>query len=365
MVGGQAMTCMTCQIKFTDAELHRTHFKGDWHRYNLKRKVAELPAVSLEEFEVRREAHERQTAPSQCTNSSYCLACSKNFKSGKAYQNHVESKKHQEMILKFEPKEMKYSKENDEMDEEEDLDIEEVDDEEWAEDLEPIAINDCLFCDHHSRCMETNLKHMSVEHSFFLPDPEYISDLEGLMEYLGAKVGQGLMCLWCNETGKTFSSRADVQRHMVDKGHTKIFYEGDALLEYEEWYDYSTSYPDKGEPMEGDSDSEVDLNVLDDSGFQLTLPSGTKVGHRSLLRYYRQSLNPERALVLKDRSSSGRLLSTYRSLGWTGSSGKDAAVKARDLGYMRRLQNYHNMKVGVKGNKLRGNTHFRDRNGMC
>ena len=29
---------------------------------------------------------------------------------------------------------------------------------------------------------------MTISHSFFLPDPEYITDLEGLIEYLGAKV---------------------------------------------------------------------------------------------------------------------------------------------------------------------------------
>ena len=34
--------------------------------------------------------------------------------------------------------------------------------------------------------------------SLFLPDADYIVDLEGLIEYLGAKVGEGNICLWCN-----------------------------------------------------------------------------------------------------------------------------------------------------------------------
>lgn len=29
---------------------------------------------------------------------------------------------------------------------------------------------------------------MTEAHSFFLPDPEFLTDLEGLIEYLGAKV---------------------------------------------------------------------------------------------------------------------------------------------------------------------------------
>ena len=44
-------------------------------------------------------------------------------------------------------------------------------------------------------------------------------------------------------------------------------------------YDYSTSYPDAENP-----DEEIDLNSLDDTGFELMLPSGAKVGHRSLVR---------------------------------------------------------------------------------
>ena len=47
-------------------------------------------------------------------------------------------------------------------------------------------------------------------------------------------------------------------------------------------YDYSPSYPEGEGPPE--PDAEVDLQVLDDTGFQLVLPSGSKIGHRSLLR---------------------------------------------------------------------------------
>ena len=99
---------------------------------------------------------------------------------------------------------------------------------------------------------------------------------------------------------------------------------------------------------------------------------------------------------------SGRMLvPAYRKLGWTGSSGPDAvslclpltflggysistsiaittkilkiillnvttqARKAKDLMHMKRMQNRHWQQLGIKANKLRGDTHFRDRNGMC
>jgi len=349
---------MTCQVRFTDNDLHRTHFRSDWHRYNLKRKVAQLPVVSYEAFEERRVAHETEAkiAEKKVVND-YCVACRKNFKNPKAYENHIQSKKHQEMVLKFEkqPPVKHVNKSDDEdMEDEDDLEIEEVDSDEWEDD--PIENSDCLFCPHHSSSLEKNLSHMTIKHSFFLPDPEYITDLEGLIDYLGAKVGQGHMCLWCNEKGKRFSSVYAAQQHMLDKGHCKMLHEGDSLLEYDEWYDYTTSYPDQDQ-----ADDEVDLNTLDDSGYELVLPSGTKIGHRSLQRYYKQSLNPNRALVLVDKRRHN-LLTTYKSLGWTGSHGQAAVTKARDLSFMRRIQNKQSLSLGMRGNNQK---HFKDRNGMC
>ena len=84
-------------------------------------------------------------------------------------------------------------------------------------------------------------------------------------------------------------------------------------------------------------------------------------------------------MLADNRSSSARysLLSTYKSVGWTGSSGQDAVVKvrsvqsitasnfllqARDLNFLRKLRNKQNLKVGMKGNNQK---HFKDRNGMC
>ena len=38
---------------FVDGDTQRAHYKTDWHRYNLKRKVVDLPAVSAENFKLR------------------------------------------------------------------------------------------------------------------------------------------------------------------------------------------------------------------------------------------------------------------------------------------------------------------------
>lgn len=43
-------TCNSCSLQFPTPEDQRSHMKSDWHRYNLKRRVANLPAIDEELF---------------------------------------------------------------------------------------------------------------------------------------------------------------------------------------------------------------------------------------------------------------------------------------------------------------------------
>ena len=43
-------TCVTCRVMFSTSEGHREHFKSDWHRYNIKRKIVDFPPLSAEAF---------------------------------------------------------------------------------------------------------------------------------------------------------------------------------------------------------------------------------------------------------------------------------------------------------------------------
>jgi len=58
-----------------------------------------------------------------------------------------------------------------------------------------------------------------------------------------------------------------------------MIHEGEALLEYSDFYDYSSSYP-ADTPV-------VDYRIIEDVTSQLILPSGARIGKRSLMRYYR------------------------------------------------------------------------------
>lgn len=50
---------------------------------------------------------------------------------------------------------------------------------------------------------------------------------------------------------------------------------------------------------------------------------GAKIGHRSLMRYYKQRFGIQRALVpAHNQKAVGRVLKQYRALGWGGDFGK-------------------------------------------
>uniref|UniRef100_A0A8D0NEB0 Cytoplasmic 60S subunit biogenesis factor ZNF622 n=1 Tax=Sus scrofa TaxID=9823 RepID=A0A8D0NEB0_PIG len=464
-------TCNTCRVVLVDAEAQRAHYKTDWHRYNLRRKVAGMAPVSAEGFQERVRAQRALAEPESKGAATYCTVCSKKFASFKAYENHLKSRRHVELekravsrkvailneknlekglgvdgvdkdavnaaiqqVIKaqpstspkkaapaleaefrspvsvaaggrgahqrdpaekpprlqwFERQARKLAKQQGEEESEEELDDgddwedidsdEEVEcedgealDQEEEQDAEEeeaggspplgaIPITDCLFCPHHSSSLVKNVAHMTKVHSFFLPDVEYLSDLKGLIKYLGEKVGVGKICLWCNEKGKSFYSTEAVQAHMHDRSHCKLFTDGDALLEFADFYDFRSSYPDHKEGEDPDETealpSEKPLGYDEDT-MELILPSGARVGHRSLMRYYKQRFGLSRAVaVARNQKAVGRVLQQYRALSWTGSTGA-ALVRQRDMQYVQRMKSKWLLKMGVKNNATK-QMHFR------
>ncbi|CAD6208917.1 GSCOCG00010730001-RA-CDS [Cotesia congregata] len=369
-------TCITCRVAFKDPEIQRQHYKTDWHRYNLKRKVAELPPVTAENFQTKVIAQRVEDAA--VSEQANCKACHKTFNTANQYENHLMSKKHKEKSLKNDnlprddseyvkpvsPKSANKSLNSPEKDDEiasslnveMDSDVESMDSDDWNEDTEnPVKNNCCLFCKHHSKSIIKNLKHMNESHGFFIPDPEYCIDVRGLLAYLGEKIFAGYMCIWCNDRGRAFQSAEAARGHMLDKSHCKMLHEGEALAEYSDWYDYSSSYPD-AEDHDPDDDVE-DVPDYDDTDYQLVLPSGNVIGHRSLMRYYKQNLDPNRQLAIPKNEKLRRVLCQYRAIGWSETQKVEVAKKIRDIRFMQRVQSKYEMKLKVKANKFQ--PHFR------
>lgn len=191
-------TCISCRVAFKEAEIQRLHYKSDWHRYNLKRKVADLPPVTAEEFQRRVQDQRNNDAIIAQDKSVYCYVCRKSFGNDKAYTNHVNSKKHKEREVMAARSEHDVENKTDgvgvetQEEDDDDSEIEEVDSDEWNEDEEnPIDDNNCLFCLHHSKNLLKNLHHMTDAHTFFIPDVDYCVDVGGLLRYLGEKITQG------------------------------------------------------------------------------------------------------------------------------------------------------------------------------
>lgn len=347
-------TCITCHVAFPQADLQRDHFKLDWHRYNLKRRIAELPPISAEEFQRKVLLNQQSIANLANQNTTvYCEICTKNFANQNSFENHLKSKKHKERERNSTAKSSSIEADlSDTKVEEED-----VDSDEWDDTTEnPIDGNNCLFCLHHSRNFIKNLEHMTTDHSFFIPDIEYCTDVFELVHYLGEKIEEGFMCLWCSETGKGFRSAAAARNHMLDKGHCRILLEGLSLAEYADFYDYSTSYPDNSDDIS--KDEEVSIPELEKSDYQLVLPSGSTIGHRSLMCYYKQRINPNsNAQPISRTKKLNKILTCYRNLGWVATKSEDVSRKARDLQYMKKVHDKQYLAMGVKGNKLQ--KHFR------
>ncbi|KAG8487442.1 hypothetical protein CXB51_016234 [Gossypium anomalum] len=325
------LTCNACNREFLDEAERKLHYKSDWHRYNLKRKVAGVPGVTEALFLARQAALAEEKDKQNETPMLYsCGLCGKGYRSSKAYSQHLKSRAHIAQASQH-PEEEKAAiikpfirravnkppQPRDTNDEESDDDWVEVDpDEDLAcgdemdidngeetgrEELDPCC---CFMCDLKHNTIESCMVHMHKFHGFFIPDVEYLKNPEGLLIYLGLKVKRDFICLYCNERCHPFTSLEAVRKHMAAKGHCKVHYgagDEDEEAELEEFYDYSSSYVDdwgKQLVAVGDKDSTVELG----GGSELIITRKSDegimsktLGSREYSRYYRQSPRPSPA----------------------------------------------------------------------
>ncbi|KAJ2494158.1 pre-60S factor rei1, partial [Coemansia sp. RSA 2049] len=79
-------TCLACQVAFYSADQQRTHYRSNWHKYNLKRKVVSLPPVTAESFAQRVLAQQAKEAEAskRAAFSADCKTCKKTYGSENA-----------------------------------------------------------------------------------------------------------------------------------------------------------------------------------------------------------------------------------------------------------------------------------------
>jgi pre-60S factor REI1 len=162
----------------------------------------------------------------------------------------------------------------------------------------PISHLISIFDDKVFQDVEQCIKYMELEFGFFIPDREFLVDLEGFLVYLGEKVKLGGICLYCQ---KQLRPGRPCQNHMMSKSHCKIAYEEDIDLdEFEDFYDFSSTY---GEEAEGEDSDTTDRTLEVSHLGELVLLDGRTVGTRHLRRYYKQKFRPvdERPCILAQK----------------------------------------------------------------
>ncbi|KAG1237428.1 hypothetical protein G6F35_000620 [Rhizopus arrhizus] len=220
-----------------------------------------------------REEEERQGVVYECS------LCRKSYSSENSFANHLSSKKHKDTesilgkehlaspVIQPHHHKMSLFSDADDTDNESVLSfVTETD----------RVLDTCLFCGLYSGDFESSLDHMKLFHGFFLPDIEYLEDPKGLVMYLSEKIVNDFTCLYCNGRGKEWKSLFAVRKHMLDKGHCKMAYdESEDPEELLKFYDFEPL----GDEVATHMDENQDLVLLN---------TGTRLGHRQFMRYYKQ-----------------------------------------------------------------------------
>jgi pre-60S factor REI1 len=279
--------------------------RSDWHRYNLKRRVASLPPISSETFteKVLSAQANSSAAAAKASFERICTTCQKTYFSENVYRDHLGSKKHRMRVLasaKVVPTNIdstpssstseggvtNVSSPTEKGDPEAEAEFEKIVDglkdnsisdpdsqprrpsrphnsSSERKDEHPLspevprrtltsesssasqpetALSRCLFCNYDSPTVKLSILHMARIHGLFIPEQNYLTDLEGLLRYLQAKVHQNHECLLCHKLKGTSSG---VQTHMRDKGHCMIAFETEEeMVEVGQFYDFSSTYSD-------------------------------------------------------------------------------------------------------------------------
>ncbi|CAM9016402.1 unnamed protein product [Wickerhamomyces anomalus] len=343
--------CNSCAIQFPNSDSQRFHMKSDWHRYNLKRRVAQLPPVDAHVFaeklqqskqheeerdefgfavikpkepkklhiqqRVRGDIHrgrpvqvagdiERAISPASTVASEFS-----SFSLGDSVYSHPGT--HSDIGSDFEEIASQVGTDPSYVpsgDEDEDNDETFDSESHHEEPLQPIT--SCIYCGIPHHDVETNMSHMFKNHGLYIPERTYLVNLEGLLEYLISVIVIDNECLCCNFQGRSLES---IRAHMSSKGHCRLPYE--SKLEREEFarfYDFSSieTNPEKSKSSKkvgfSGVDEETDEIIVDESSdsddandnytlvhidpidSNLSLPNGNRLGHRQFRKIYRQNL---------------------------------------------------------------------------
>lgn len=389
--------------------------KTEWHRYNLKRRVALLPPISLQQFTVKLQVSEQEKAKfdefgfeilkpinRSSTEPDHAKELDKLhvFRERTGRIHHRSRPKYVDARSGSPAESLTsvYSTETSATDYGEDTvsdygstsesnyDYETEDDAEALNnkddtviDLSTYPSTTCIYCGVKNHELERNVKHMFHAHGLYIPERSYLIDLEGLLKFLASELLVAKHCICCNFRGNSVESIRD---HLKSKRHCRLPYETKEERDLVgRFYDFSSLYDtleiepkttqkkihfaqeetdisDDAIINHQDSDvPEINSNYttasLDESGLELTLPSGTRLGHRAGQRYYRQNLP-----LAPDLSESRRTVTAADRRMISGVTEKEYS---KGLKHMQVLgQRAESKNIQRESRKINYQPHFRD-----
>ena len=153
------------------------------------------------------------------------------------------------------------------------------------------SLQRCLFCNYDSPTFKLSVLHMTRYHGMFIPEQNYLVDLEGLVAWLHGKIFKGHECLYCH---KLKGSAEGIQTHMRDKGHCMIAFESEGdMIDVGQFYDFSSTYSDQE-----DSDEDMD-------GATEELDGGVQVESRKVLKTVISGANGDQEMLDGEENANG------------------------------------------------------------
>ncbi|KAJ6925145.1 LOW QUALITY PROTEIN: cytoplasmic 60S subunit biogenesis factor REI1 [Populus alba x Populus x berolinensis] len=303
--------------EFDDDAEQKLHYKSEWHRYNLKRKVAGVPGVTEALFVARQSA----IAKEKEKNETLCfIAVFYGYRSSKAHDQHLKSRSHilrasqgtnqEEENTVIKPLPRREVNKRVVQREAEARESEESEDE-WEE----VDSDEELVAETTKSLTGLNVNEMASLDDIVEDDED--DDPQGLLTYLGLKVKRDFMCLYCNDKRQPFNSLEAVRKHMEAKKSLQ------STLRY---------VAEDGRQLVASGDM-ANTAELGSGGSELiiTTKSGSKVssktlGSREYLRYYRQKPRPSHANHI---AIAAALASRYRSMGLTTVQSREQMVRMK------------------------------------
>ncbi|SCV05943.1 LANO_0H18602g1_1 [Lachancea nothofagi CBS 11611] len=416
-------TCNACLIQFRSSDQQRYHMKTEWHRYNLKRKLAQLGPIPADLFAEKVQLSEKEKELNQVDEFGFPILKSKDSqynqkksssvktklkkKRGRQFDNVEVSRNHARSVspaVSVTSEMSKMSLNSTDFDDERsygngfttdsnseyhssDYETSEIEagEDEGTEDEgteERPSATDCIFCTAEHKDIERNVSHMFRSHGLYIPEPSFLIDLPGLLDDLIDLIVIANRCLCCSFQGTSLES---IRAHISSKSHARLPYETkEERAKFSQFYDFSladNNIHDKEEESDtrvtgDDADADVaaitpddtdtahssltvDMNSnyalaeVDDTGVELTLPTGVRAGHRSMRRFYRQNLP-----LPPDASDGNRTLAVgdRRFLGGV----TDKTIRKNDKNVHQLERQSINRKIRTETRRSNFQTHFRD-----